>query len=537
MDNGTSLTTREYVCDCSCASAGLASRHHASTASARAESLLDELRYLIRSDAVGACLDSCPALRDFRRLFRGAQRDQRFSALEKVTKGHVAAHPCEHERLACIRMGAWQILRASSLITDLASLAACDSDGVRRARRALRACARAPPHPFAHVQMYHSKAKHGKTYSPSPTYLGMALDGTPRDAACDLELKHLAPSLTRYHSGVLGEAAGTIALGLGAACLRLPEWLSLASWKQASKGFPLPCANLTSAPFAAVPRGTGTPTALVYSHWDEKYVRQGVAPAWAALFTDELGVAFDRSTTFRVPRMFMAFDALPFISASHVCCSYLIARQPSVRALAKMLVMLLMRVYVHAVPTAAARTAVGVLADAPATHARARTSNKGRPWWAHKAFAWARDDWATFDGARGCWPFEGRPRAPQRASEATSAPPGVGGAKQPTFGKWLPRITPRNEGALSYLGESGVSLYLYLTHRLVSLGDPPPRTPGGPPRLSVNNVDARLRGMAADCTAARVNQSAVHKDLFGRTSIGAIEAAYERWVHAYSLHP
>ena len=104
--------------------------------------------------------------------------------------------------------------------------------------------------------------------------------GAPRDA-CDLRLQSLAPSLTRYHSGVLGESAGVIALGLGARCLGLPDWLSLASWKQEAKGFPLPCDGLRRVPLEVVPTDE-PPTALVYSHWDERFVRQPVNPAWAA---------------------------------------------------------------------------------------------------------------------------------------------------------------------------------------------------------------------------------------------------------------
>lgn len=76
---------------------------------------------------------------------------------------------------------------------------------------------------------------------------------------------------------------------------------------------------------------------------------------------------------------------------------------------------------------------------------------------------------------------------------------------------------------MSYLGEAGTILYLYITHQLVSLSPPPPA------RLNVSDEE-----VAARC-AERGQQSAVHKALHGRTSLGAIESAYQALVDAYNL--
>lgn len=65
------------------------------------------------------------------------------------------------------------------------------------------------------------------------------------------------------------------------------------------------------------------------------------------------------------------------------------------------------------------------------------------------------------------------------------------------------------EGALSYLGEQGTLLYLYLTHRLVSLGG----RDGCPVRPSAT----------------------VHCALYGRTSPEAVEAAYDRVAATFDI--
>ena len=500
-------TPKGFLCDCTCLTDGLAVRH-SEDGEPSAKSLLRELHHIIGAPVSSSC--ACPALAHFRSLFAaGSRRAQRMHALARIAREHYARRPCgstgESERPhVCIGLHAWRIIRTTTLVTDIAELSACSGDAVRRARDALSRCSapgrEAASSPFAHFQLYHAAVtlthKRGKTYD-GASYHAIALD-EPRQSECDLSLGELLPSLTRYHSGVLGESAGAMVLGFAAQCLDLPEWLSIASWKQDARGkAPLPCNNLTDAPFGAVPPAYGlndAPTAFVYSQWNPNYPRQDVRPAWEALYREALNVSLPASSLRHVSRLNVGVTGNRFFEgATHPCCSYFVARQASFRALAKLHALLLARVYLQEEPLEGAsssgtRAAGGRKANGTAQH-----------WWDDRAFAWSRPDWAQIDRTRACWGFEGR---------------------SPNHVEGKHYSVPRNEGALSYLGEAGTILWLYLTHRLISL--PSPKTQG------------ILPGAKEECRK-RAEAPGIHAHYFGLTSLSAIENAYDRTAAAYSL--
>ena len=416
-------TPRSYMCDCACLSGEALRVRHANTAVISAASLLAELHHIVHLNAssVGGC-SACPAFTQFRGLFLDGgsrRRAARLRALERVAQHHYRRHPCisaGRSRLVaplvpphvCIGVHAWRIMRVTSLMSDLVALSACQSDGVRRARAIIKRCrataapsgnatadasaasAAASSASFAHFQLYHAAVRRGKSYD-GGSYWALALDDPPL-SECDLALSDLAPSLKRYHSGVLGENAGAIALGLSAHCLRLPPWLSVASWKQDQRGkAPLPCRNLTAVPFDAVPtprteacverpsatsghaagrqcgsggtgvRGSGddprddAPTAFLYSHWNPHYPRQDIRPAWDALYREELNASFSAAELKHLARIgstglrpdTLAATRQQFSGATHPCCSYFVARQASFRALGKLHALLLARVYLQ----------------------------------------------------------------------------------------------------------------------------------------------------------------------------------------------
>ena len=481
-----------FACDCSCATRGLADRHP--TVTSFADALLKELRHISESDE--PC-SACATIEHFRTIVRS--RKSAAHALRRVAHAHAAEHgPCDH--YSCVGLHAWRVVRVSTLATDLADLSACDSESARSERELMRRCA-AEDAPFAHFQLYHAAVKHPKTYN-GPHFWGLALD-EPRQSSCDLSLNSLAPSLKRYHSGVLGESAGAMALGFGASCLRLPKWVSLASHKQDEKGYPLPCANLTAIPFDSV--NASSPTALVYSQWTKTYPHQTILPSWSALLHEELGIEFSSSELSHVPRIGVSAThsaafieakmPSPFAGASHPCCSYMIVPRESVRALGKLHALLLMRVYLQK------RVVM--------------TANDTKPWWETRAFLWAKHNWAEADESRGCWGFEGRPLN-RTENKHTSV--------------------PRNEGALSYLGEGITILFLYLTHTLVSLGGGRLAEDGTVLKMSQrrSEYNRSVEEIKAEC-ATRVERPAVHGYFHGRTNLEAIEAAYDRLAERYRL--
>jgi hypothetical protein len=555
-------TPRSYVCDCTCLSGEALRARHANALEVSAGSLLTELHHIIFSNASATRCAACPTLMHFRALFLegGAhRRAARLRALESVVQGHYRRHPCVGTVVpphVCIGVNAWRIMRATTLMSDLAALSACQGEGVRRARATIKRCraaAAAPSgnasHPnaepsasFAHFQLYHAAVRRGKSYT-GQSYWALALDDPPL-SECDLVLSDLAPSLKRYHSGVLGENAGAMALGFAAHCLLLPPWLSIASWKQDQKGkAPLPCGNLTAAPFDALPvpskhacgrpgsktrhavgsrcgsgsssgrRGGGAgeahqqedvPTAFIYSHWNPHYPRQDIRPAWEALYREELNASFSTAELKHLARIGStglrsdtpASVRQVFSGATHPCCSYFVAPQASFRALAKLHALLLARVYLQEMGVADGEGAAAGVGDGlgglesattmattttgtgtgtlPATTSRNATAEplgqpresqppsdasskdgsktRAKPWWGDRAFAWARNDWAQIDLHRGCWGFEGR--GPSRIE-----------------GKHYG--VPRNEGALSYLGEVCARTAFRLHSRPRTHADPP----------------------------------------------------------------
>ena len=222
------------------------------------------------------------------------------------------------------------------------------------------------------------------------------------------------------------------------------------------------------------------------------------------------------SSTRHVPRLNMGVRPSNryFEGATHPCCSFFIARQGSFRALAKLHALLLARVYLQdEMHRGATEEDEGGGTTAswvpPASGRRGEqlggTRNNGtargtaRRWWDDRAFAWSRPDWATIDVSRACWGFEGRP---------------------PNHVEGKHYSVPRNEGALSYLGEAGTILWLYMTHRLVSLPSPKTRE--------------AQQGVKEECRR-RAEAPGVHSHYFGLTSLPAIEAAYDKTAAAYSV--
>ena len=100
--------------------------------------------------------------------------------------------------------------------------------------------------------------------SAEATYLSITMGTTRPRGACDVPLAHFSPQLDSLSLG-WGEAAAHIAIGLTSHCFKeLPEWVSVASWKQDKKNYQLPCASLTKHPLQGK-------AALVYTqhitHW------------------------------------------------------------------------------------------------------------------------------------------------------------------------------------------------------------------------------------------------------------------------------
>ena len=194
-----------------------------------------------------------------------------------------------------------------------------------------------------------------------------------------------------------------------------------------------------------------------------------VRPAWSALLADELGVHLSRDEIAHLPRLSVAAG---IAGASHPCCGYVVMRRDGLRAMAKLQALLLLRVYLQeahepaglaagpaepsrdvtrgpegrctgasrpprnqrlgarheglsANRTHATVAEATVSASASETELRMRgaaSTNRAsrphdapptdQPWWAERAFAFAKPNWAAFDGRRGCFEFEGR--APNR---------------------------------------------------------------------------------------------------------------------------
>mmetsp|Transcript_31410 Transcript_31410/g.98459 ORF Transcript_31410/g.98459 Transcript_31410/m.98459 type:complete len:420 (+) Transcript_31410:120-1379(+) len=254
--NLTGSKPQDWACDCRCAvnivrnaSANSPGVHRTARLH---NAVVAALLQLMEASSLERCI-TCPSLQHYRRLMR----DGSVKRLERITAEHLRASPCDHGTMfaSCAVQQTMAIMRIVTLLTDMGELGRCK--GAHRhaeARRALE-CASLGRDGLrlAHFQVHHAAAPHGRTYQPSrrpnasAAYLGVAVEGLRRDD-CDLSLPALAQSLVRYHSMVLAEGAATIALGVGSSCLSLPEWISVASWQQDSKGAPLPCDNLTSFP-------------------------------------------------------------------------------------------------------------------------------------------------------------------------------------------------------------------------------------------------------------------------------------------------
>ena len=385
---------KRWHCDCSCIARGLETRHIA----ASVDALARELDFILENKT--PC-PSCPALDDFRRVFSSNRSRVR---LASMAAAQFNAHPCAPSLSAanCIGAHSWKMVRVSTLFADLGRLQACEIAPARRA------CGPPAARPFVHVQAYHAAAAHGATYEGA---LGFALDG-PRRNECDVALTELAPTLQRYDSAVLGETAGIIALGLGAECLGLPDWISFGSWKQDRKGHRLPCRNWTSFPFETIGRGLPGPVAGVYADVN-RMPRQVVRGPWKELY-NLVGLSLVRRT--HISRLHEAAGA-GWAGRSYPCCNYFVARRSSFRALAKLHAVFVAHLYLHP--------------GSPSS-------------WA-EPHSWAGADWAALDHGTGCWRFEG-PQHPRKGDN------------------------PRMSTSISYQGEERSILFLFLTHALLSLG-------------------------------------------------------------------
>ena len=113
-----------FTCDCSCVASGTRDRHrHASV-----EAVVIELHFLAHANA-SACQRTCPALAHFQGLLRAGGPSQ--ILLRDAAASQYADNPCDGSMPAhrCVAMHAWRLVRLSTLLTDLTSLAACDGDG------------------------------------------------------------------------------------------------------------------------------------------------------------------------------------------------------------------------------------------------------------------------------------------------------------------------------------------------------------------------------------------------------------------------
>lgn len=484
---------QDWACDCGCAvsvvrnvSANCPVHRAARVHSAVVAALLQ----LMEVSDLERCT-TCPSLQHYRRLMG----DSSAKRLEKITAEHLWASPCDRSTTfaSCVVQQTMTIMRIATLLTDMVELSRCR--GARRhaeARRALDCASLGRDGlQLAHFQVHHAAAPHGRTYqqsrrpNASAAYLGLANEGSRRDE-CDLSLPALSESLVRYHSMVFAEAAATIALGMGSSCLSLPEWISVASWQQDSKGASLPCDNLTSFPYGSV-RPEWGPTALLYYHkidfWSNKKAagkigcRQGsychqlqMSPFWAEIFAEVRGgEPLPGAASARIATL---EEAAGWTNGVQPLSQYAILQRRSMRTYAKLQLLFLVGLYAQG----------------------SRWSKYGK--WKETHDGTGNSVFTIFDEACGCWAFEGRGVYYKVQNRKVPQSP------RPV---WL----ERKDAYVAMLFEQGSALFVHMTQHILNLAS------------TVDN--------------ARRFEHSWHWDLYGLANLSAIDAVYERKAAAYDL--